>query len=29
MNYTYAMENMNIRKVGKEYAQTYKQVING
>lgn len=29
MNYTYAMENMNIRKVGKEYAQTYKQAING
>ena len=28
-NYAYALENMNIRKIGKEYAQTYKDVING
>lgn len=29
MNYAYALENMNIRKIGKEYAQTYKDAING
>lgn len=29
MNYAYASENMNLRKIGKEYAQTYKDAING
>lgn len=28
-NYAYAQEYMNIRKVGKEYAQTYRDAING
>ena len=28
-NYAYALEHMNIRKTGKEYAQTYKDAING
>lgn len=29
VNYSYAMEQMNIVKVGKEYAQTYKDAVNG
>lgn len=28
-NYAYALENMNIRKVGKEYAQIYRDVVDG
>lgn len=28
-NYDYAIENMNIKKTGREYAQVYKDAING
>ena len=28
-NYDYAIDNMNIQKTGREYAQVYKDAING
>lgn len=28
INYTYAIQNMNIRKIGQEYAETYKNAMN-
>lgn len=28
-NYNYAIEHMNVRKIGQEYAQTYKDLVNG
>lgn len=28
-NYDYAIDNMNIKKTGREYAQVYKDAING
>ena len=29
VDYDYAIENMNIRKTGREYAQVYKDAMNG